>query len=284
MTYALGGASLLGDDMTHFAYLDEAGITSGDPIAVEAGIILDSRMTLELQEYIRGVMHKLTPQPWPPGFVISAKDLFHGTRSFKDDIWLERRGQILHELLAIPAKFSIPVILGWSRNSGDYYDSLPPKKRTAGVHASAFILCAIMLEQFMWQRTRSRSVATMIVENNTETMHLVRATQRRMRLPTEAKEGLPAELHAYLPLRKVIEDPLFAEKSWSVPLLIADACAFTFARWFAGRSGAEPLMSALMGSGRPHFSDDQGSGNQYFIPEIISPLKTLTPGGRFGND
>ena len=79
----------------------------------------------------------------------------------------------------------------------------------------------------------------MILENNTDTKTAVRNMQRKLRSRMYVNETLDPQLRPHFPLTKVLEDPLFGEKSWSNLLLIGDACSFVLCRWYRGRADVD---------------------------------------------
>lgn len=266
-TAALGGEALAGIDVTHFVYLDESGISGGDRVTVVSGPIVDSRRALSIQAHMRSTMWRLLdPNTLPDDFVISAKDLYHGAGSFKDEArWPRaRRMEILEAILGVPRLFQLAVILGWHRRDHKEEGAQSPRDRLAVAHARAFMLAASPMEKYMRDETSWDSCAMMILENNTDTRSAVRNMQRKLRSPRYVAEQLDPQLRPYFPLTKVLEDPLFAEKAWSNLLLMADACAFCITRWMMGNRDMEPLLAILLGSMRPEFPDRHMGGSQLF--------------------
>ncbi len=238
-----------------------------------------------VHDYMRQIVDTHIGRPLPDPLAISAKALFHGAKPFQDrERWpLSKRLDLLHAILNIPITFQLSVIVGFCRNVPEEDTGLEPRKAIANRHARAFVVCTLAAERFMRAETASRRVATMIVENNTDTKQAIKETQRMMRTPL-ALQRLQPHFHRFLPLRKIVEDPHFVEKDASAFLPIADACAFTFARWLSGREYAEGLMTAMMGpAARPHDWTGNRAGHQYY--RFGAGLKTgiLSSGTRFGD-
>ena len=283
------GRRLAGDYLTHFIYLDEAGINAGDPVTVVAGIAVDAdRMLIDIDQHMRALLEEHMPKPWPSPLHISAKALFHGTKPFDDEtIWTkDKRLAYLHDILLIPRLGHIPVVMGFCRNFPEDDEGKTPKQAKADRHGRAFTVCSIVAEQFMRTETRPRNVATMILENQTETRDALKRWHQVMRTPS-VLERLDPEFHRWLPLMKIVEDPLFAEKDASPCLPIADAITFTFCRYLSGRSHSESLMEYLLNVGwqdrLPNFLG-QRSANQYYRFDSGIPPGTMAPGFRFGAD
>jgi hypothetical protein len=269
--------------VTHFVYLDEAGISAGEPISVVAGPIVDTRRALSIQEYMRSTLARLLkPETLPDNFVISAKDLFHGTKCFKDEaMWpTERRFDILHQILAIPRLFNLAAVVGWWRRDVTEEEAFVPRDRVIMAHSRAFVMAAIPIQRFMVEETGWDSCATIIAENNNETRSAIRSMQRKLRSRRYVDERLDPQLRPHLPLTKVLEDPLFTDKGWSNLLLMADACAFSLTRWYTGRSGASALLDTLMRDTRPVFPSTHQAGHQFFKFEPLLSRGPFVEGDR----
>lgn len=254
--------------MTHFVYLDEAGIGGNERVTVVAGPVLESRRALSIQHHMKLKLGTLLrPETLPPNFVISAKDLFHGSRSFKDQtVWPRaRRMEILETILRVPYDFQLAIVLGWHKRDDEADKALSPKQRLQVAHARAFVMAAAPMEKYMRDETNWDSCATMVVENNTDTRAAVENMQRKLRSPLYVGTQMDPKLREYFPLTKVLEDPHFVLKAWSNLLLIADACAFCITRWMHGnRDDMDPLLAILLSSMRPEFPDHHQAGSQLF--------------------
>jgi len=264
---ALRSIALAGSDLTHFVYLDESGLGGADQVAVVAGPILESRRALSIQHHMKLTLGTLLKaETLPANFVLSAKDLYHGTRSFKDEsVWpRDRRMEILEAIVGIPRLFQLSVILGWHRRDHQEEKSLEPRQRLKVAHSRAFVLAAAPIEKYMREETSWDSCATMVVENNTDTRSAVENMQRKLRSSLYVETVLDPQMRDYFPLTKVLEDPHFVLKAWSNLLLMADACAFCITRWMSGKNDMEPLLAILLGSMRPQFPDHHQAGSQLF--------------------
>lgn len=267
----MGGTTpLTGGDLTHFVYLDEAGINKGDPVTVVSGPIIESRRAISVLNHMRMRFGQLLPlDELPDDFVISAKDLFHGTKSFKDEVkWpVERRFELLDAILEVPRLFHLTIVLGWVRREAINDAGLSSKERVMAVHATAYMLAAAPVELHMRDHTGWDSVATMVVENNTDTRSAVQNMQRKLRSPKYVREQLDPQLRPYFPMTRVLEDPLFAEKAWSNLMLLGDACSFSICRWLSGYSGADALLEKLLGNLRPTFPPEHKAGHESYSLE-----------------
>jgi hypothetical protein len=282
---ALGGAELSGNNLTHFVYLDEAGINAGDPIAVVAGVCVDAdRQLMNVQRHMLEIANVMIPKPWPEPMAISAKALFHGSKPFEDEQkWpREKRFEILHAILRVPKLERLTVVMGWCRNIPEEDIGKTGREAMSERHGRAFTVCAIVTEQFMRTEMKPRKLATMILENQTDTKSAIRSMQRIMRT-RYILDSLSTEYHRFLPLTRIVEDPLFVEKEASLVLPVADACAFALARYLSKRSHADALIAELLGPMKP--SEISGrAGNQYYRFNVGVPKGSLSAGHRFGAD
>ncbi len=144
-----------------------------------------------VHDYMRQIVDTHIGRPLPDPLAISAKALFHGAKPFQDrERWpLSKRLDLLHAILNIPITFQLSVIVGFCRNVPEEDTGLEPRKAIANRHARAFVVCTLAAEQFMRAETASRRVATMIVENNTDTKQAIKETQRMMRTPPSRCSG-----------------------------------------------------------------------------------------------
>jgi hypothetical protein len=95
--------------------MDEAGISSREPIVLVVAIIVDAdRRWKRLESRIHEIAAERGVDP--EQIVFHAKDLFHGTGLFPRDKWpLKERLDILRKLVSIPHQFNIPFAYGFFR-------------------------------------------------------------------------------------------------------------------------------------------------------------------------
>ncbi len=171
--------------------------------------------------------------------------------------------EILNALLAIPRRFYLPLVFGFIRKLPEQDAELTAHDASIFNCARAFTLAALGSEEYMRRETKPRELATMIVENNSDTNATIVRMQRLVRSP-QALAQLQPDFHRLLPLRKIVEDPLFQPKMSSPILPIADACAFVFCRWLTKGRDAEDLMTVMMDRHRPEIDlATHPAGHQY---------------------
>ena len=237
---SLSGAPLLGRRLMRLVYLDEAGISNKaqEPFLVVGGIIVHADQKLNaVERHLDRLVERYIPSEHQSDFVFHAKEIFNGGGIFgrpKTGGWpLSKRLEIAADLAQIPAKFGLPIMFGFVERATfpatmDWPANLSGPAEVIGAHATAFMSCAMQVEQ--WMRVYARDeVCVLIAEDNDNARSTIRETlkylqTRDMAGVTDVKE------HAHFPLRKIKEDPLFQSKRKSSPLQIADFCAYVFKR------------------------------------------------------
>jgi hypothetical protein len=243
---AFGGGQLQGDRLVRLVYVDEAGISNPkqEPFLVVAAVVIDAdKKLVAIERHLNRLVDRHIPERHRDGFVFHATELFNrGGPVFKrpepgeeNPEWpLERRLGIADDLAAIPKRFDLPLAFGiversnWPQTFDDR--DLSPRDRAVGEHVTAFMLCAMKVEH--WMRTHaSAEVCLMVVEDNDQARTIIRETQSYNQDPRIRRElEIDEEARAYLPLKKIKEDPLFQRKKRSSPLQIADFCAYVAKR------------------------------------------------------
>ncbi len=230
------------------AYLDEAGISNPvqEPYLVVAGIIIDGdKHWRPLEEHFRALAERYLPDDPAPLF--HAKDIFHGTGKFSRDEWpRERRWHLLSELAEIPRKYDLPVVFGFNNRQrhGDEVRKVAPQAPESTVqritHADAFIKAAMCVEGWMRRVTRNETVIV-IAEDTPKIKKLLKSvhagySDRVAKVPENKKAFQSAH---------IIETVYFAEKSESMPLQVADACAFIIKRHLMDRFDVDSLYGSM---------------------------------------
>ena len=246
-------------------YFDEAGIGNPDiePYTVVAGVMLhvDYQYT-PLQTYLLDMADDLVgpSKERPIDFVFHARDLWHGEGFFPRDNWsLDRRLEILGYLADIPGKFDLPIIYSCVERS-----KFPPKNPTRGsakrllkkaraeatkkCHTICFLSCLTQVERWMEHAYKDEKVSVIVEQHKVHKSNLLIVAQllsnprARSTIENDPNISWPA-------LTRIVEEPLFVQKSGTSPVQIADLCAFLLARAFAGKEDSEPLLEKI----RPKF-------------------------------
>jgi hypothetical protein len=261
VTLAFGGGPLRGDKIVRLVYLDEAGISNPahEPWLVVAGIVINADKQFKLIEsYLDELVKKHIPQEKRAGFSFHAMELFHGNKSFDRNIWpLEKRLEILDDLVAIPKMFDIPICFGsiprvlfrWQREKEKPGEK--PARIEQRAHAEAFFKCVIQTELVM-RAIAQDEVAMLIAEDREPVRKMLKLLQSIItgRPPQQYKHALSdptfaPDLKFLMPLQRIIETVHFAQKVESSLLQVADICAFAIKREFTKAPHAERLYGPL---------------------------------------
>lgn len=261
---SLSGAGLDGECPVRFVYADESGLSEQEPILVVAGVIIHADLQwLPAEQRIRAIMDEYVPRAERPrGFVFRAADLFQGSgKVFKnrEKYPRERRIQALKEILSIPSQLELPVVFGWTRKERE---DLPDQSKKsvraerAFEHAHALALCAIGAETYMRGWALPIELATLTVEDNTETKRTVSLMHDAFRDVAHPAISNWAKSYAvntdstdFFPLTKVVDGVHFVGKSGAFLLQLADACAWIIRRYLEEKPGIEELLEAFVPRG-----------------------------------
>jgi hypothetical protein len=219
-------------------YVDESGISPGDPVLVVAAVIINADKDLiAIEKHLESLVEKHIPAESQDGFVFHATDIYGGGKAdcmFHDrTMWPnEKRSAILVDLLAVPAKFSLPICVGLVQASefpaqGSREGHTPAQIALAS-HAVALAQCEMAVE-FWMRKNAPKEVAVVIAENNNDVRRAAKDTHVYLRSPGDMKKaGMDAE--GLFPFTSIRDGIHFATKSESRHLQIADACAWAFHR------------------------------------------------------
>lgn len=245
---AFDGSPLVGYRLVRIVYLDESGTSRGERLAVVAGVVIDGdNQLIAVEEHIQRLIEKHIPEEYRKEFFFHATNIWSGTKYFKDrDLWpLNRRLQILHDLVDIPQIFDIPIVFGYCPR--DELITMPKgfilneKGRDVVVHSIAFVECAYVIEKIM-RECWPDEAALLIAEDRPEVRNTVRHMHSWMR-SREAPRLDGAE--EYLPLSHIRDTVHWAGKLQSRHLQLADICAFVIRGHLDGHPHNPPLYRKL---------------------------------------
>lgn len=253
---AFGGGPLQeGARFVRWAHIDEAGISKNDKVAAVAGILSEpDRHYHALATRLREIEQSVPEPLRRGGLIFHAKDIWHGNKRFDKDLWLKhgydkaRRRSLVHEICKIPAEFDLPVIMGVNEKAEHSWDALlslnvGKKLSTERLnYALAFLMCCIMLEAFMREHIEGDEVAHIVAEDTNEMREHARWGYDLLQSPFATWTGSYRE---FLPLRRVVEDPMFSAKTRSSLLQIADSIAFVTSRYYGGYEDVSECFAAF---------------------------------------
>ena len=251
--WGLGRQALLeGNKLVRLTYLDEAGISSSEPFAVVAGVIVHGDEQLGLVESgLQSIVEAVIPPPDQTDFVFSAKHLFSGAKYFKDrEVWpASKRFEILELLADIPRKLSLPIVYGVS--SKEWVRSIasgPDAHLDFVFHACAFANATQMTELFFRKHCPSEHTI-LICEDRPE----VRKRIKRVHAMLLGKGHIkpPSEIYDKffeVPYKHIKDAVHFTEKTESPFLQVADVCAFLIRGFLTEHPRSRQFFARLAGN------------------------------------
>lgn len=247
---AFGGGPLKGQRLVRFVYLDEGGISKREPWLVVAGAFVhgDDQL-IPLEDHIEKLVAKHIPEKDWDGFAFHATDIFSGSKYFKDrELWpIEKRISILEDLVRIPCQLEIPIIFQCIERTvfekRTAAANLTPHKSLVNSHAICFSLCLLEIEEKM-RAVWPDEVAQLIAEDNQHVHDAIDGVHELFRHPKRIKPARK-DLIELLPLQRIRNPVLHANKTQSRPLQLADACAFFIRGYLSGHPKAEQFYAPL---------------------------------------
>jgi hypothetical protein len=277
---ALGGGPLLGSRPLRYVYIDEAGTSANEPVAIVAGVIVDAdRDWMRADAALRALIDRYVPDHFKQDFVFHATAIW-GDKKYREGWDFADRLALIHGVLGLPASLGIPITMGGIIKSEEDAD-FPGITPDESAHAAAFIACASMADDFISTHGRPQEVGTLIAEDIPRMRRLLRHVFHRLReldlvLPkSQVRYGSPEPVDAPRRIRRLVDTVHFVDKHSGPLLQIADACAFAFRRRFAGQSRGEELVRLMLGKDldMEFYKDTLAPAGLWCSPDMLKPTK-----------
>lgn len=235
-------------------YIDESGADPKDPLLVVAAVIVSGDdLLIPIENRLDEIKKKHIPADKRDRFYFHAVDVFSGGNKkcifHNRDEWPDdRRFAILDDLAKVPSDFDLPIAVGVIERA-----TFPSQADIAehsaleiavAQHAMGIIQCAIGIEFWMRQHAPSE-ITHMIAEDN----HDVRQAARETQLMLRDRERLEREgitNHPVFPLERIRDGLMFAKKTESPALQVADFCSWAIRRAAKNADHAERFYTPLM--------------------------------------
>ncbi len=195
---ALSGGPLAGDKIVRMVFLDESG-TGGiakEPYFVLAGVIIHAdKQWKAVENHLIALMNKYSPIPWgarPLNFCFHGTELYSGGKVFTRHAFpKEQRWEILDQLVAIPAKFDLPVVSAYVERSEN--------PDTLTCYRGCYVEVAAIVEAYMRLQPDRNEVASIICEDFPEVRGWVKWVQdyqqrhvRESDLHADERDAMPS--------------------------------------------------------------------------------------------
>lgn len=245
-----------------YIYVDEAGTSAKEPVVVVVGIITKpDAVLLTVREEMQTLL-ELVPSQYRRGFHFHAKSIW-GDPRYRDGWSKEERLNFIGLFAQLPVKLGLAIAVGKVRRDAPWppegIEGTHPSKMTRSQwhHALAFSECAVEADAYLRERCEEDEVGTMIAEDVPEmrkNIRLVFEASKDMFFPPNPElmrptlEEIRSGQIAQNPpsgITRIQDGVQFAEKSQAPLLQIADACAFSFRRFFSGQEFGAELMAYM---------------------------------------
>lgn len=229
-----------------YVYIDEAGTSAHEPIAVVVGLIVDAdEQWKPVRHYLDYLRDRYVPQSIKRDYVFHASDLFGGGRKAKAHLFADgHRWRVLTRLLSTPRRFGLNVAIGYADNRSVNGPRPPDIK-----HMFALLMCLKQANDFI-QSQFPGEVATMIAEDVPPIRRHLRKVPSFFTEMRHQADSLPTLQMNEHPFDVMVDSIHFASKQEAPLLQVADACAFSLRRYFTGGSRGVELKQALLGPGK----------------------------------
>ncbi len=243
---AFGGGSLTGGAPLRFAHIDEAGTSRDEKLCVVAGVVSHpDAQWLSINQHLIELADELAPPEDREGIVFHAKDIWHGTKKFHRDKWCrEKRIDLLKRICRMPVDFAMPVIAGAiDKADHKWGGEIKPgsEKWEAQMYSLAFGLCVIHFEYVMRELCGPNEVGTVIAEDVPNMRRYAKWGYDHLR-DKDVNWDVRKDIKNYMPIERIVEQPLFSNKTDSSILQIADTVAFVLGRRLNGHTDVQELL------------------------------------------
>jgi hypothetical protein len=277
---ALFGGKLNGGAPVYYIYVDEAGTSAKEPVTVVVGVIIHADTQWRIaQEHLEKVLDDFVPPDLRQGFIFHAKNIWSGYREH-DDTWSKNeRSALIEAVASIPLRLGMAISLGRVKR-GKLPCNFKQIKPCEFDHIFAFQACMARANKYVRDWGNATEVATVVAEDVTHMRRFLRAvlkvnppdlpiTEQYLN-PTrdEIASGVMTQTNPG-PIDRIIDTVHFVDKKDAPLPQIADACAFSFRRYFAGQDNGEVFVRSMLGSDLV-WEDWQGPSSNYcfdFNPE-----------------
>ena len=124
---------------------------------------------------------------------------------------MELRWKVLDELVSIPKKFDMPVVMGFvpkGKLRGDY-QSIEQRDVDLAAHVIAFTIALLSANMYMKRGAAPEEMASVTVENSDHARMLIKTVHDFIRDPAQVA-ALDAETAKHLPLDRIVESDAVA--------------------------------------------------------------------------
>ena len=272
----------------YYIYSDEAGTSANEPVTVVVGIVVHAdRHWRAASDALAQVISKHVPASLSEGFIFHAKEIWSGYRDYDASWPREQRSKFIGDVAAIPRMLGMAIAIGKVRRDSDVPEDIKPMKKEDFQHYMAFNFCMRRANKYINDWAEPSEVATIVAEdipkkkitlkNSLKAIPPIIPLTSEFIIPTRRDKlsGKILQTRAEA-INRVIDTVHFVQKNEAPLLQLADACAFSFRRYFAEQQHGNDMVLAMLG--QPLVWEDwQGPGSEVtfsFNPEHLYPKST----------
>ena len=256
---ALWRAPLNGSLPVYYVYVDEAGTSAKEPVTVVAGVILHAdRDWMRASRLIQKILDDRVPEDLREGFIFHAKAVLSGYRGH-DSTWSrEDRMDLIGAMAGIPKELGAAISVGVVRRTWNLeVPEIKKMTRSDHHHIYAFFTCISRANKWIGDWAEKDEIGTVIAEDVSQNKRFLRAALKYVppvypqRPPYVQLTKYELDNNVFVqtntgPIDRLVDAVLFATKDEGVLLQIADACAFSFRRYFAEQEWGEKLIRSML--------------------------------------
>jgi hypothetical protein len=247
------GGTLFGDRLVRVIYMDEAGTSANEPVALVVGIVVHADNQWRAARGAVADALSLVPQNVLKGFIYHTTTLlghkYDGVWEFKD------RLAFIHRMMGIPRSLNLGIVIGAAAKA-----KIPANCNLGNLNldqfsqAEAFAQCLNAIGQFLRQHGDPNEIGMVIAEDVPKIRASLQRSLRQLKfnqttiVPSSAMEsGQTVEPRPIAVSARRIVGPInFAPKDEDSLLWVADACAFglkrLFSKWKYGYEWGRSIM------------------------------------------
>jgi len=295
--WSISGVKLEGSNMSRSVYLDESGTDIHSSVAVVAAVIVDTdKQWKRVERYIYDLIQEFAPPEIQNGFVLHARDLFHGwtkNASEKKKRSFPQGPEVLRRLLEAPAKFGLAITFGYIRRQEATKYLLDPwtgekqiKEGLAGeIHAEAYVRAVLAVENYMRTIAKPEELAKLVAEDAdptkkaVENAHTLLMGQNLQEERAKKFLDMSWSLRGGLPLERIVGSIAFEKKTDNPLLQLADACAYILQRFHEGKPHNQQFVDALTRGNTVSLSRNEAvaGGNGFLLFEYPPIVRLKKP-------
>lgn len=242
----------------YYVYLDEAGTSAKEPVTVVVGVIIHADTHWRTaQEMLQLTFNRFVPADLRSDFIFHAKDVWNGYRDQKG--WSRSdRAALISAVAGIPRFLKSALAIGKVRRDAGDLGKPSAMSLHDFQHVMAFHCCVRRANKYVRDWGLQNDVATLVAEDVPDKRRLLKLSLKTgavshpltpQFINLTAQEIAEGVVHQTLagPIDLVVDTVHFVAKAEAPLCQIADACAFSFRRYFAGQEGGPLLVRAMLG-------------------------------------